>query len=108
MAKRRTVEPAPVETPELPERLRRCIVENWVSPAGVPPHMTTIVNGRPPTADYVFDALLIRAYGLYRRSLNAWCQEHGVPADHGGPVFRDEERFRSEVRRATAERARQT
>lgn len=76
MARLRRPAPPKVRDEAVPDHLARCVVEDWVAPDEIPPHLPTTVNSRAPGADYIADARLILAWRRHHRALVAWLAEH--------------------------------
>ena len=89
MARRRQVAPLLPAVDPVPDRLRRFVVEDWVTPGEIPPYLPTTVNGKAPTAAYIAEARETLAWGRYRRALRLWQVEHATarrPPLRGAPA----------------------
>ena len=118
MARRRS---APVEVqpgPEVPERLRRCDVEDWVSADEVADVRAKLagdtINARAAAGDVqqVSWELQARARSRVRDARRRWAAENGLDANEahrliiagGWPTYRNESVFIAEIRKAIAGR----
>ena len=97
MARRR---PPPAEVqpePEIPQRLRRCVVEDWVEPTETPPWIDRAINGVPTGVEEVAWRLMLLARRRHKDAVTEWVAQGGPHPGHGRPVFRDEAAFLARI-----------
>ncbi|MFF0245032.1 hypothetical protein ACWEU6_37090 [Streptosporangium sandarakinum] len=101
---RRRIEAAPASAPtypEVPDRLRRCIVEDWLSEDyELPPHVARQGMSRGE----LVDQLVAHAWNAWRDAARAWCSEHQVPREDRlkvipvrRPAFRNRQEFEARM-----------
>ena len=93
---------------ELPERLRRCVVEDWVTPAERPPEWWwagTIINADDRPGE-TMAWLSVMAWTRWTEAQQQWAQDHGLTwsefcaaheDDRPGPHWRDWWSFREQM-----------
>lgn len=99
VARRRVTQSQEPTYPEVPEKLRRCYVEDWVAEDyAVPSHF-----GQMTQAELI-DVLRVHAWNAWREACRSWWSEHAVSSEvrrklipASAPVFRNYRAFEAEA-----------
>ena len=97
MARRRPVVVEEAPEPEIPERLRQCVVEDWLGPTETPPWIDREINGVPTGVEEVAWKLMLLARRRHKEAVAEWVAQGGSHPGHGRPVFRDKAAFLARI-----------